>query len=347
LWEGRTDYRLFVRPKGVVKAVMLFARFPDAEAEESTHDLYDRLVPGAIAYFQRASYGELTLTVDAHHEWIPMDQPSTRYDCTKWETHVVYVAEVVRKAAKKVNFSSDKLIYIVGSKNPGTPKSPTWRAWPGDGIRVGAAEVRHAVTFGNDCRLTNHGWKTLVHETGHVFGLPDLYSFNPGSNLHKDIYQHAGFWDPMSWHPSSSEYLAWHKAKLGWLSDRDFAVVRRGSWTGLVTPMDEKGGIKGVVVPISASVAYVVEVRSRDARPQSETGVLCYKVSLLRATGEGPIQIIPAKADDNNAELQKRFGTLYNALFLNGPVLTDAPKRVKIEIVGRKDKAFQIRVSRS
>src|SRR6516164_6459217 len=85
-WEGRTDYRLFIRPEGEIKAVMLFARFPDAEAEESTRDLYDRLVPGGVAYFQRASFGEMSLTVDAHHRWIAMDQPSTRYDCTKWET---------------------------------------------------------------------------------------------------------------------------------------------------------------------------------------------------------------------------------------------------------------------
>src|SRR5262245_9243158 len=59
-WEGWTNYRLFLRPKGELKAIMLFARFPDAESEESTQDLYNRLVPGGVAYFQKASFGELS-----------------------------------------------------------------------------------------------------------------------------------------------------------------------------------------------------------------------------------------------------------------------------------------------
>jgi hypothetical protein len=76
-WEGRTNYRLFLRPRGVVKAVMLFARFPDAESEESTQDLYQRLVPEGAAFFRRASYGQMTLTVDARHRWISMAEAST------------------------------------------------------------------------------------------------------------------------------------------------------------------------------------------------------------------------------------------------------------------------------
>lgn len=347
-WEGRTDYRLFVRPKGEVKAIMLFARFPDAEAEESTQDLYDRLVPEGVAFFKRASYGEMSLTVDAHHKWIPMDEPSTtgRYDCSKWDTHKTYIAEVVRKTSGDVDFNKYQIVYIVGSKNKGTPNSPTWRAWPGKGVRVGTSEVRNAVTFGNDCRNANWGWQTLAHEMGHVFGLPDLYSFNPGGSKYKDVQKHVGFWDLMGWQAAGSEYLAWHKYKLGWLSDRNFVVVKKGPWTGLITPIDEEGGVKAVVVPIRDADAYVVEVRSRDGQPGSEPGVLCYKVSLSHGTGEGPIQVIPARADDDTPELEKKFVTLYNALFFKGVVLTDAGHRADIEILGREGKAFQIRVTR-
>jgi M6 family metalloprotease-like protein len=349
-WEGRTNYRLFVRPKGVVRAVMLFARFPDAEAEaeESTQDLFNRLVPEGVAFFERASYGEMTLRVDARHRWVPMDEPSTsaRYDGSKWETHKAYIAEVVGKTGKDVDFSKYEIVYIVGSKNRGTPKSPTWRAWPGDGVRAGAAEVRHAVTFGNDARNANWGWQTLAHETGHVFGLPDLYSFTPGPGPYKNLHKHVGFWDLMSWQAAGSEYLAWHKYKLGWLSDRNFVVAKTGPRSGLVTPIDEKEGVKAVVVPVRNAEAYVVEVRSRDGKPGSETGVLCYKVSLSLGTGEGPIQVIPARPDDGTPELEKKFVTLYNALHFQGTVLEDAGRRVKIEILGREGRAYRIGVTR-
>jgi M6 family metalloprotease-like protein len=348
-WEGRTNYRLFVRPKGTIRAIMLFARFPDAEAEESTQDLFKRLEPESMAFFEKASYGQMTLTMDARHRWIPMDQASTweGYNGKKWATHKAYIAEVVRKVGD-VDFSKFEVVYIIGSKNKGTPISPTWRAFPGDGIKVGNIEVRHAITLGNDMRNANWGWQTLAHEMGHVFGLPDLYSFGwtPGSGPYKDLHKHVGFWDVMSWQAAGSEYLAWHKYKLGWLDDSNFVVAKNGSRSALVTPIDEKGGLKGVVVPIRPSEAYVVEVRSRDGKPGSETGVLCYKVSLTITNGEGPIQVIPAKPDDGNPALEKRFVTLYNALSHEGTVLEEKSRGIKVEIQGREGRSYRIRVSR-
>jgi M6 family metalloprotease-like protein len=274
-----------------------------------------------------------------------MDRPSTAYDCSKWEPHKAYVAEVVRKS-RDVDFRKYAIVYIVGSKNPGTPISPTWRAWPGDGVRAGAAEVRHAVTFGNDCRKPNSGWQTLVHETGHVFGLPDLYSFDRGSGTHKDIHKYVGFWDFMGWQPAASDHLAWHKYKLGWLSDKNLAVVRKGPWSGALTPMGEPGGIKAVVVPTSDTVAYVAEVRTPDGRPASDTGVLCYKVSLTRGDGEGPIQVLPAKDDDGRMDLSRKVGHLRNALFFGGVVLNDPDHRVKVEVAGREGSGYKLRVTR-
>jgi M6 family metalloprotease-like protein len=215
-WEGRTNYRLFPRPKGEVKAVMLFARFPDAESAESTQDLFKRLVPESAAFFKRASYGQMTLTVDARHKWVSMAEASTsgRYDGNKWDTHKEYIEEVVRKTGRDVDFSKYEIVYIVGSKNKGTPKSPTWLARPGRGIGTGSAEIRHAVTFGNDIReFANWSWQTLAHETGHVFGLPDLYSFTPGTSRYKDIQKYVGFWDVMGWQAPGSEYLAWHRSR--------------------------------------------------------------------------------------------------------------------------------------
>jgi M6 family metalloprotease-like protein len=347
-WEGPTNYHVFPRPNGVVKAVMVFAKFPDAVKEESTQELFKRLVPSGIEFLKRASYGQLTLTVDARHRWIPMDEPSTspHYDGSKWETHKNYIAEVVRKTGKDVDFSKYELVYIVGSKNKGYPTSPTWLARPGMGIRAGSTEVRHAVTFGNDIRGANWGWQALAHETGHVFGLPDLYSYKPDGGRYKDIQKYVGFWDLMGWPGAGSEYLAWQKYKLGWLSDENMVIARKSSHSALVTPIDKKAGVKAVVVPIDDVEAYVVEVRARGHEAGAPTGVLCYKVSLTIGNGQGPIQVIPAKADDGRPDLEKKYITLYNALYLKGTVVDDTKRRIKIEILGREGTAYRIGVTR-
>jgi M6 family metalloprotease-like protein len=347
-WEGRTNYRVLLRPKGEIKAVMLFARFPDAETEESTQDLFNRLVPQGAAYFKRASYDAMTLTVDARHRWIKMDKPSTSesYDQSQWGTHKAYIAEVVRKIDKDVDFSKYDIVYVVGSRNKGTPMSPTWLARPWTGIWAGAAEIRHAVTFGNDIRNPNWGWQTLAHETGHVFGLPDLYNHNVDTPRYKDVQRHVGCWDLMGCQKAGSEYLAWHKYKLGWLSERNVVVAKKAVKTILVTPIDEKGGVKAVVVPMDDVQAYVVEVRNRAGQPKSETGVLCYRVSLKIGNGHGPIQVIPASPDDNNPELEQSFITLYNALYFKGTVVDDADRRIKIEIIGRDGRGYRIAVTR-
>ncbi len=350
-WEGKTDYRIFPQAKGVVRAIMLFARFPDAQVEESSKDLFERLVPEGQAFFKKASYGTMTLTVDVRHRWIPMQYPSTsgRYDCHQWATHKAYIAEVVGKADKDIDYRKYDIVYIVGSKNKGTPDSPTWCAHPGTGIKAGAAEVRHAVTFGNDVRNPDWGWQTLAHETGHVLGLPDLYSFARPARRYKDIHKHVGFWDLMGFQAPGCEYLAWQKYKLGWLSDRNIIVVQKGRTMALVTPIDEPGGVKAMVVPVQpegGKEAYVVEVRSRDRPPKMRYGVLCYKVSLARGTGEGPIEVLPARPDDGDPELERRFVTLYHALYSQGPVLTDAAQSIKIEIEGREGRAYRISVTR-
>lgn len=365
LWEGATDYRVALRGVGRVRAVMLFAHFPDTTREETTADLYERLVPGGIAFFQRASYGKMQLEVDAVHHWIPMDHPTTwpGYDCSKFETHKGYLTEVITKAAERVKFRDYDIVYVVGSLGPGLPNSPTFSAPPGQGVPIQGQEIRHAVTFGRDIRSDRWGWQTLAHETGHICGLPDLYRFGAPAKPYKGIHVYVGAWDLMGFQAPGSEYLAWQKRKLEWLTDQDFAIItqKKGSQEIWLTPIDAKIDTKidakdekidsgadrsirkALVVPISPTEAYVAEVRRRDDLP--DTGLLLYRVSLKTASGHGPIQIIPAAPDDEDPIQERRYITLYNALYHDGLVLDDPQTHIRIEIVGRREGAIRVRVT--
>lgn len=346
LWEGQTDYKIALRPGGRIRAIMLFARFTDAKIEEIPQDLYGRLAPEGRAFFTRASYGKVKLEIDSLPHWIPMEHPSTwpDYSARRFDSQKRYLDEIIRKAAKEIDFTPYDIVYVVGSQGPGMPNSPTFIAPEGDGITIHHKEIRHAVTFGNDMRGDRWGWQTLCHETGHIFGLPDLYSFD-FSGPYKNIQKYVGFWDLMGFQAVGSEYLAWQKRKLEWLSDSDFVIVPNGSAEALITPIYDKGGKKAVVVPISATEAYVAEVRSQDGQPESEVGVLLYKVDLT-AKREGHIRILPAAPDDNDPKKERRFITLYNALYHNGIVLDDKEAHIRIEIVARTGRSIRLRVTR-
>ncbi|MCW3096418.1 MAG: family metalloprotease protein [Chthonomonadaceae bacterium] len=345
-WEGKTDYGFALRPAGRIRAIMLFAHFPDTKVEEAPGDLYARLAPGGIAFFARASYGKVKLEIDSLPHWIPMEHPSTwpDYSAKRFESQKNYLDEIIRKAAKEIDFTSYDIVYVVGSQSPGMPNSPTFGAAEGDGIVIHGKEIRHAVTFGNDCRIDRWGWQTLCHETGHIFGLPDLYSFD-FSGPYKNIQKYVGFWDLMGYQALGSEYLAWQKRKLEWLADSDFVLVPNGSADAVIAPIYNKEGKKAVVVPISATEAYVAEVRSQDGQPESETGVLLYRIDLA-AKREGHIRVIPAAPDDNDPTKERRFVTLYNALYHAGLVLDDKDAHIRIEILGRAGKSFHLRVTR-
>jgi len=335
LGEGPTNLDLHPSGTGTLKAVMLFARFADGDQEETMQSLHEILVPGAVAFYEASSYGQMTLEVTPHFEWYPMQGPSTEpgYDCSKHDTHKRYVQEVVTAADGDVDFAGYDLIYVVANKAPGVFNSPTFNAHDSGGFRADGNEIRHAVTFGNDVRGADWGWQTLVHETGHVLGLPDLYSYAPEDEAYKSLHLHTGSWEPMGFQKHSRHYFAWHKRKLGWLDDEDFVVVTKGERSVELAHIASKDGLKAVVLPLSRTEAYVAEVRHLSDE-HSEPGVLVYRVSLTTRSGRGPIQVMPATPDDDEThpKLARKYIALYDALYRAGATFEDAEAGVRVDV---------------
>lgn len=351
LWLGLgpTDASKHPTGTGTLKAVMLFARFSDGDQDESMRALHDRLVPGAVAFYESSSYGRMTLEVTPYFEWYDMEGPSTAtgYDCSKHESHERYVNEVVAAADDDVDFAGFDLIYVVANQAPGVFNSPTFNAHDGDGFEADGNDIRVAVTFGNDIRGDDWGWQTLVHETGHVLGLPDLYSYVPTTTAYKSFHVHTGSWSPMGFQKFSRHHLAWNKRKLGWLDDDDFAVVTEGERSVELAHIGSSGGLKGLVLPTSETEAIVAEVRHlSDAH--REPGVLVYRVSVATPTGHGSIQVLPARPDDDeaNPELARRYIALYDALHRDGDAFVDETHGIRIDVTAGESGAFRLDVTR-
>jgi hypothetical protein len=213
--EATFNSALSLRGLGTLRAVMLFVDFRDRPASESTHQLYERLVKPAATWIREVSSGRAALEVRPVHRWYRMSHGSKGYglgDGVTFEEQRSYIAEAVAAANREVDFSPYSIVYVVASRGSALERSPAFHAFAGDGVKADGNDLRYGATFGEDVRDVSpsaYGAYVLVHETGHILGLPDLYDVpNP---TYWTLFRFAGGWDIMSWNLPGAHLLAWHK----------------------------------------------------------------------------------------------------------------------------------------
>ncbi|MDQ2942032.1 MAG: M6 family metalloprotease domain-containing protein [Chloroflexota bacterium] len=310
--EGhQTNYDVFLRPAGTLRAVMLFVDFPNARASaapagyRTTKPYYDWLAPAAD-WLARSSYGRLSLKLTPIAHWYRMSQPDTAYGISRglsFATHAAYIREAVGLADRVVDFSAYDLVYVVPPRNAvGITFSPGFIDPTGAEVRADGVALRHGATFGQDIWSWGAtGFEVLDHETAHTFGLPDLWAFNPPGPT-PDFQAYTGNWDVMSQiNGAGPDFFGWEKWKMGWLRDSQIdCVTKPGTTTHRLRPLEQPGGTKIVVIPTGATSAFVIESRQavRNDAAACSTGVLMYTVDSSIVTGAGPIRVVDATPGD-------------------------------------------------
>ncbi|KAI1139287.1 M6 metalloprotease [Hypoxylon sp. FL0543] len=285
-------YELNCAPStGTLNAFMIFVDFSDQEATETPQSLHDFFLPAAAEWYATSSYGALTLNVTADtSRFYRMPATAASYGWARglsYETHQKYIQDALDAYGQTIEPTD--VLYVVPTANAAAISfSPTFM---GDvTTRAGVYVAKKSVTFGLDAYTT---WKYLVlnHETGHTMCLPDYYPFN-GSATGLFI----GGWDLMGLISGPSpDYFAWDKWRLGWLSDEQIdCVAEAGSTTHTLTPIENAGGSKAVVIKHNSTNVLVAELRSANGLDSAScsTGVLLYTVSTTTATGEGPVRVV-------------------------------------------------------
>jgi M6 family metalloprotease-like protein len=355
--EGTTNSVLPLRPDGQIRAVMLFVDFPGLHASESMSALYDRMVPAARKWFTEVSYDRVRLDVAPIWRWHRMPQQIGAYhlaDGISWREHEEYISDAVKAADSQVDFSHYDVVYVVAPKGSGVERSPAFQAYAGSGIEADGNELRWGATFFEDTRSSaEYAGNVLIHETGHIIGLPDLYDVPNPDPTYWPLFRFAGGWDMMSWNDPGTHFLAWNKWKLGWLDSSQLTCLDGpGELTTTITPLARQGGLKAVVLPMGPSSAYVVEARRKIGEDSGlcDTGVLVYSVDSTIRSGYGPVRVRAAQRDTSST-LVNQCGPLYNAPFdkADGEVATfeDANAGFSVRVLSSGTSGYRVQVTRS
>lgn len=295
---------------GKINMTVLFADFGDVPAKTSTDSIFSIINPIAPEFFKEISYGRMELNLQPHFEWLRLSKPSEYYGTAiyKGQSHLDFIQEAVDLADEQVDFSETHIVLVIN--NPlakAIQQGPTFKSTDHEyHIKADEASISAGITSGYDLNYWGGIW--LSHETGHTFGLPDLYHFGSDSlNRYVGTFGLMGTCDA-----KAPGYFAYERWILGWIDDTQIYCLESGEAIIEIDAIEIAGGTKAVVVPIDSTKALIVESRRKigfDINIPKE-GALVYVVNTALRGGSGPIQLKPGMKSEyeflQDAPMKKR-----------------------------------------
>lgn len=277
-----------------VKAAVIAIELNDAPYVRDVEALND-LFSSATSYFLEASYNTFTLKFTVFG-WFKMDRATRSYgmdsplcvddpNADGSPDSYRLIEDAIQLADSTVDFAKFEHLVIVhsgsGQECTGNPDDIWSCAYLlGIWFRTNEKSFNKAAIVPETQVRGGNPIGVIVHETGHLLGLPDLYSYD----------EQVGPWDVMgrgTWlgYPAGAIpalFCAYSRMKLGWLSSSQIHTYGSGSEVIELAPLAVSGpGIKAVKIPLREDGHYyLVEYRMKtgfdSALPQS--GILITKI---------------------------------------------------------------------
>ena len=331
---------------GTIRALIIPVDFADVVGKRPPSEEFTPMSDGTNDFFYKMSGNKVKFDFQVLQNWVRMPVSSSFHKLGTWSSGDVdgYWKMAVDTADPLVDYSQFDVIYVLSPREipwssmaygPAGPLGET-RMLTDDGA------IRNITSSGADA-WQNIGqgtpWKWMAHETGHLFGLHDLY-VSPGEAVYGD-------WDLMSsnWSTSAIEINLWNRYLLGWVADSqvncltDVDLKTAGS-EYLIDPIERVNALsKGIVVKLSDSKILVIESRRNegfDNLPASQEGTLVYTVDMTIPTIKGGWQV-----QRRPGSVMKNFA---DAALQQGDVITVGG--VRIEILKRTEAGDLVKVSK-
>jgi M6 family metalloprotease-like protein len=304
LWT-KLDHGLgFPRPenrlpnKGTLNFKVLFAKSSGSTVanEKSAEDLYKKLKPEIVSsFYSQVSNGSVkNIQFEPYYSWIEFDKLESLQDAagdeikrveSEWRT---FVSKTLETADSQIDFTKSDGVIIILDPNSSYLRIAYALA---DEHIVDGKKISNVVMLGRAFVRVGRPPYLVVHELGHLFGLPDLYSYQDSTDT-------ADYFSVMNMAASEGVgYFGWERYILGWLDDPQMICHKAGEVVGNLIPLTKKNGLKMIAVPISSSEVLVVENRTKEGIDKmiSSAGIIAYVVDSSIESGKNPIKVLNNK----------------------------------------------------
>ena len=294
--EGGTDPLIYGSAVGHKKVIMLYLDFSDMQMSIDTKDRA-RAVLGEGRFeelFRQQSYGKLSFSIEHVHGWRRLSKKAGEYSSNTTEAHRDLFAEIF-KTYPETDFR--EYDYIVA--NMARIGNTAFGERDDLAIPYRGGKIKVALNISTPSPIV------LAHETAHLMGLPDLYTYGGVAGPKNP----TGPWDIMSDAGRSTGFLGWHRHKLKWLDADRKAYLTKNAQSLELTPLSGSSGLSMIVVPVGdparPSKVFVIEVAQSIRLAKDETskagGVLIYSVDATLASGQNSLVVYPHAGIDEAA----------------------------------------------
>lgn len=292
---------------GTVHALIVPVDFSDAPGSGDPAQVYYDMATGTKNFYDKISGGRVKFDFQILPTWQRQSFLSTAYNLGTYNggDGFGYYKAMVAAEDKYIDYSKFDVVYFL---SPPTI-APTQIAYgPAMVTPVMTADgvLRSGAISGADAwdvkSIVGDGWKWMSHETGHLMGLQDLYTYGTTT---------FGDWDimKMNWTDNFIEMDAWNRYVEGWLTDSQIACYTASTLPqkGVTLTLDplerENNNLKAFALPLSSTQILVAESRRSEGLDSSSAnqpaGTIVYTVDMTLGSLKGAWQqIVPTRTRD-------------------------------------------------